>query len=112
MLTDRKSLLKSVITYDSFFADSLSTLNKFKWDSPGIVVLNTIDVISILRRFLANELSGKQVEEWANAIESREDIDYKDEDKIKEVIFDLANPSITYPLSFSKAKEIIASLGE
>jgi len=65
-----------------------------------------------LRRYLSGQLTENLVEAWANAIEGREDIGMKerDEDFLREVIFELANPVLHQPLSEGCACSILSRL--
>lgn len=49
------------------------------------------------------------MEEWANAIEFRDDIDFENEE-IKEFVFELANPEINGVITIERLLEIIDSL--
>lgn len=72
------------------------------WDSDRqLVILKRQDVAAILERYLANELSAADVEDWANALENREDLGYEQgsKDLLSLVIEELANPLLTRPLS-------------
>lgn len=53
-------------------------------------------VIRMLERFLSGELTSGDLERWANAIEGRDDIglDTDAADALKDVIFELANPTL------------------
>jgi hypothetical protein len=51
------------------------------------------DFVSIVQRFLDGVLSTDDLENWANAIESRDDIGFEN-NELSEFIFDLANPVI------------------
>ena len=53
-------------------------------------------MIEILRRFKSGGLDAEDVENWANAIEGRDDIGFGDDNYgiLKEVIFSLANPGL------------------
>lgn len=52
-----------------------------------------------------NEISIKELNEWANVIEMRDDIGFEDEE-VKQLIFELANPEINEELTFARLKSI------
>ncbi len=61
----------------------------------------------MLRRFLSGEISDRNVSDWADAVEARDDIGFneEDEDILTDVIYELANPELTRPLSPETAAE-------
>ena len=71
-------------------------------------------VNTIHQRYLSGDLNAKQVENWAWAIEDREDVSVGDEDGDNKNIFfalaELANPATEGELTPRGAKEIIAAL--
>lgn len=69
-------------------------------------------IASVLNRFVNNELSALDVEEWANIIEMREEVVYgqENEQQLKEVVWELANPSLSAPLTIDRARELISAL--
>lgn len=88
-------------------------LVKFRWDSEEeLVVLKRKHLAGVLIKFLNGQLSGDDVTEWANAIELREDIGIESENEnlIKDIMFDLANPEINYKLDSARARKYIESL--
>lgn len=85
-------------------------LKTYPWDIPeALVSLDASDILSILERFLQGALTAEDVEQWANALEIREDVECRDE-QVKEALFELANPSITEPLTRDRAIRLVAAL--
>lgn len=112
-LSKRATLLKSLLVLDRDVSDTVCELNRLGWDSETeLVTLDRHYIVSILDRYLNRQLSASDVEDWANAIESREDIAYepKFEDAIDRAIQALANPVLTRSLSERTAKEWIQFL--
>lgn len=70
-----------------------------------LVTLLTADLRAVLERYANGELSDRDVENWANLVEGREDIQVEENDK--EVLFELANPELTQQLSRARALEIL-----
>jgi hypothetical protein len=73
------------------------SLAKFSWDSEeDLVILKRKHLLIMLYRFLRGELSSLDLEDWAEAIECREDIAFEEpyQKLIGEIIFKLANPKI------------------
>ena len=94
--------------------DGLTQLNSFNWDSDSeLVILEKHHIANVLQRYLDSELSESDVENWANALESRKDIGYETNlaETLDEAIFELANSVLTRPLSKDSAKEWLLQLG-
>lgn len=80
------------------------------WDYHGVPALLTrADIIRILRRYLADELTAADVEGWADAVECRDDIEYDapDLDEISDLLTILSNPAINGPLTKAAAREML-----
>ncbi|WP_156811082.1 hypothetical protein [Cupriavidus sp. USMAHM13] len=100
----------------SFPLDEIeSRLREFDWDFEGEAIeLSRAHLIDVLRRYLSRELSVSDVERWANLIEGREDIalEKRSEEKLDEVLYELANPALMVPLDESHASAIIEALSK
>jgi len=108
-MADRVRVLKSLVALDQPLLEIIESLRRFSWDSDkDLVILKIEDLAAILDRFLAGDLSDSEVEAWANAIESREDIGFDEvgEDLIRDVIDRLANPELSGPLTDEFARRI------
>jgi hypothetical protein len=59
-------------------------------------------------RYLSGSIDGSDVEQWAEAIEGRDDVGYETTvaDWLRQVVFELANPKLTAPLEPSRAAEL------
>lgn len=100
-MATRTELLQSLLAFERPLALLLPELSAFGWDSDEpLVVLRRSHLSSVLDRYLAGNLGPEDVEEWANAIEGREDVGYEPAhaDLLRELIFDLANPCLTRAL--------------
>lgn len=110
---NRVESLQSLLKLDQPLSQILPFLNAFGWDSDReFVDLKRQHIITMLRRYLSGELSESCVEDWANAMEGREDVGYENgfEDLLSEVIYKLANPLLTHSLSKDFAKNQLEQL--
>lgn len=74
-MINRVELLHSLLRFDQPLTKILLFLKPFGWDSDReLVILERQHVAAILERYLTDELSPAQLEDWANALKSREDI--------------------------------------
>lgn len=78
------------------------------WDYPKPLVRLTYDHIrSVLLRFLAENLDAKDVQEWADLVEIRDDIEFADE-RTQEVIHMLSTPQIHFPIDDQLAQLLLS----
>lgn len=112
-MKSRTQLLASLLSYDAPVAQIAGELKKFPWDAEtALVTLARENVIQVLERYLRGELEASKVEEWANAIEAREDISFEAgyEEALQEAIYQLANPLLTMPLTTELMQQIKKNL--
>lgn len=105
----RREALRDLVLLASPVASARHSLTDFAWDSDELLMLDKQHVLTVLRRFDAGELPGTEVEAWANAIEMRDDIGYDRETAVWDVLYELANPTLTEPLTRERA-DVLASV--
>ncbi|MDJ1180421.1 hypothetical protein PJF56_16280 [Roseofilum sp. BLCC_M91] len=109
----RTQWLNALLNFNQPIGEIVPHLHDFGWDSDTpLVVLNRQHLCSILQRYLDRKLSAEDLEDWANTIEGREDIAYDDEDEelLETLIFELANPLLTAPLSVPLVQDRLEKL--
>ena len=102
---ERIEALRDIIELREPIPVAIDRLRRFPWDSDApLVTLTGNDLIRILDGYLRGDLSNTDVEEWAEALEGRDDIGYETHDDIlKQTIFELANPLLTTTLEPAQA---------
>lgn len=109
----RQEYLNTLVNFDQPLSTILLILNTFSWDSSeATITLKKEHLLQILDRYLDNALTATDLENWADAIECREDIAYETdyEDIINDIIFYLANPTLNEPISPKSVKQYISQL--
>jgi len=109
---ERMALITELITLSRPLDDILRDLARHSGD-PDAELANVErgHVVSMLERYLSGELDEATVEEWADAIELRDDIGLAENDKLlQQALFDLANPPVAEPLTAPRAKTLISML--
>lgn len=108
----RKSVLLDLLNLSRDLESIKSDLKKFSWDSKEIVVLQGVHLKNVLGKFLIGNVTNQEISAWADLVEGRDDIGYEVsyEKLIKEIIFNLANPEINYPLNSNEAKKYLEQL--
>jgi len=111
---ERIKALRDLIELREPIPVAISRLRHFPWDSDAeLVTLRGSDLIRILDKYLHGELSSTDVEEWAEALEGRDDIGYEPRlsDALRQIIFELANPLLTTPIEPARARRWKDSIG-
>ena len=109
-IENRRDVLKDLINFKGDLSLLEKELTKFEWDSDEeLVVLKLTHLENVLNRYLSDEIPKNEVCDWANTIEMREDIGINPEmeNAIKELLFELANPEITYELTAQRASDLL-----
>jgi len=81
---------------------AVAAVRELPWDSEAdLVLLSRRDVVALLTRYLAQELSPSDLETWANTVESREEIGVEpaDSELLRAFVFETANPALGEPIS-------------
>lgn len=85
----------------------------YPWDAEEpLVVLTPVHLARVLSRYMQGEITAQELEDWANAIESREDIAYETAHKapLAQAIYQLANPLLTQPITPVSIQQLFATL--
>ena len=77
-----------------------------------LVILTRKHVTDTLERYLSGDLTFSDIDDWASALESRDDVGLEvgGEDLLREMIHELANPFLTRALSPFVAREWVQRL--
>ena len=109
-MRSRFDVVNDLLSFRGQIGSIKKALSKFDWDlSEPLVTLNKEHIMSCLARVLNNEISLADLEEWANILELRDDIDFSDE-ILKQIVFELANPALSGDYSYAEIKEIYTKL--
>lgn len=85
------SLLK-VVSFDGSINELKVIISTLPWDSDeDIFIINEKILLNVLNKFINDNVVDFIIEEWANLLESREDIGYTN-DLLKDIVDELANP--------------------
>ena len=108
-IDDEIGILLDLVHFKNNIDTLKNMLSQIGFDSETeLVSMSRDDIVEILQRSLDKKISFLELEEWANLIECREDIDFEDE-KTQEMIFKLANPYLYGKLD---KKQVLSYLNE
>ena len=107
---ERRSIIQSLVDLDRPVTEIEALLAPLPWDYPKPLDRLTYNHIrSVLLRFLAGNLDAKDLEEWAELVEMRDDIEFADE-RTKEVIHMLSTPQIHFPIDAQLAQLLLSPI--
>ncbi|MDZ7644944.1 MAG: hypothetical protein U5K76_12455 [Woeseiaceae bacterium] len=110
---NRFDVLRDLVAFNKPASVLAESLSKLDWDYEGqpLIVMAT-QVQEVLKRFLADECSAQELEDWANLVECREDLEFeeKKQDQIANVIYCLANPVLEGEITADSCKALIDTL--
>jgi hypothetical protein len=111
----RAQIINELLDFSAPLESITQRLRALSWDYDGSCsVLLPAHIIAVLGRYLAGNISSATVEDWANLLECREDIDLSGgaDGRTGTVLHELANPVLFAPLSPERARSLINSLHE
>jgi hypothetical protein len=110
-MTDRRAVLLYLLTFSKTIGELKIMLASLSWDYNGPpIIFNRSHLINVLQRYLNKELSDSDIENWANLVECREDIDFEKNysTELSQIIYQLANPVLEGKLDAENCKKMIA----
>lgn len=99
---ERQDAVLELVDWRGALTDLRAALQDFPWDCEhSLVVLRPEHICRAIDRFLKDEVSAKELEDWAEAVEGREDIEYlaSHSEIISEALFQLSTPEANVPIS-------------
>ncbi|PKP20331.1 MAG: hypothetical protein CVU05_09345 [Bacteroidetes bacterium HGW-Bacteroidetes-21] len=109
-MRNRTEILKNLVLLQDNIENLKIELSKFVWDSElPLYSISIEDFTSVLKRCINNEIDFKILTSWANAIECRDDIEFKNE-VLQEIVFEIANPEINGNITKERLQEIVNKL--
>ncbi|NCP64796.1 MAG: hypothetical protein GW763_17875 [Paraglaciecola sp.] len=105
---DRSTALKQIVTFGPERELAISALVNFGYDSDEeLFEISESVLIGVLKKYIADEVTSEELEEWANFIECREDLNYE---KVEGYIYALANPILVGMIDKDKIKQMLKTL--
>ena len=107
-LSIRADILRRLVKFDLPYKNLIQELDKIWWYDVALISLRAGDIESVLLRYINNEYWLSDIENWANLIEGRDDIEYNQ--KLWEIICELANPILYGGLNLKRIEQILEIL--
>ena len=111
-MNKRIKILNWLLNFDKPIEEINKMLSEFPWDSEELVILELDHFNKVLSSYLSKRISKEDVEQWASAIECRDDIGFFNDDNktLLNLIHELANPYLTQPLTPDLARSFLERL--
>ncbi len=92
----RREILQSLVTLSGPLSEIRRRLRDLSWDSDDEYIVTKADILAVLYKAASGQISEQDLTDWAELIEGREDIGFSedDEDRLKKVIYEAANPTL------------------
>lgn len=107
---NRFEALEDLVRLRRPVAEAIAQMRSFPWDADEeLVTLGPTELRGVLRRFLDGQLTPDQLEDWANAVEGREDIAFEPPMTL-DLVSELANPALHRTLTPENVHDILTRL--
>lgn len=105
----RAEILQELVAYRPPTEQLHAELRTYGWDwldDEPLLIITREHLLSIIDRYLAGEITSAQLQQWAENLECREDVDFEETNKdiIDSVFFRLALPEINGVLTPESVK--------
>jgi len=111
-MRSRTELLKDLVLLQGKIEILKKDLSNFPWDSEmPLYSISIEDFIYVLKKSINDEIDFETLISWANALECRDDLGFKNE-ALQEFVFELANPEINGEITKERLQEIVNELPE
>ncbi len=105
---NRVEALEQIITFGEHRNQAFGVLASFGFDCElELFEVNNEILKVVLNKYLSNFIDSDELEEWANFIECRDDINYE---KVEGFIYALANPELMGEISHNKIRKMLEVL--
>lgn len=109
-MKNRIEILTDLLNLNADPKDLQIELHQYPWDSEvSLIVLTKVLFLNVIKKAINNNLTFGEIEDWANVIECRDDIEFEDE-KVQEYIFELANPILNGKITIERLRKILNEL--
>jgi hypothetical protein len=109
-MRNRKDILTDLICFNGNLTELQSELSQYSWDvEEPTLIISKADFSNVIRKCVDEKIIFDELENWANAIECRDDLAFEVEE-MQEIIFELASPEINGEITKQRLQEIINEL--
>ena len=111
---DRRKVLLELLNWTSPLREVFAQVALFAWDhETTLVLVERHHLRNALTRYVEGSAISEEMEQWAEALESRDDVGFEDgvAELARELLWKLANPALEGPRSKQVAQGMLDRLG-
>jgi len=109
-MRSRKEILNDLAHLNGNLNELENELLQYPWDiSEPLLIFRKVDFYNLLNKFLNDEIDLDKLYIWTNLVECRDDFIFEEE-RIKEIVFDLANAVINEEITKDLLIKIIEEI--
>jgi hypothetical protein len=111
-MRNRIDILKDLVFYNGDLSVLKKELSQYSWDAEKpYLVITKPQLLKVLIKCIDQIITFQNLEDWADAIECRDDLDFESEE-IQEIIFELSSPEINGEITKERLQEIVNDLSK
>jgi len=111
-MRNRTDILKDLVSFSGDLSALKSELSQYSWDTEEPCLIITKSQFSkVLTKCIDQIITFQDLEDWANAIECRDDLDFEDEE-MQEIIFEFSSPEINGEITKDRLQVIVNDLSK
>jgi hypothetical protein len=108
----RIDILKDLVSYTKDLSALKRELSYYSWDTEkSYLTITKHQLLNVLMKCIDQTITFQNLEDWADAIECRDDLDFENEE-IQEIIFELSSPEINGKITKNRLNEIVNNLSK
>ncbi|KIO37614.1 hypothetical protein [Shewanella sp. cp20] len=105
---NRTEALEQIVTFGTDRENAYSALAKYGFDSEVEYFVVSKSVLeSVLTMYLTDQITADELEQWANFVECRADLNYE---AIEDYIYAIANPYLVGEINKDKMRKMVQVL--
>jgi hypothetical protein len=109
-MRNREDILTDLVNLNGNLFDLQKEISGYTWDAPQpLLVVKKADLLNVLQKSIDDDIIFDNLENWANFLECRDDIDFENDD-LQEIIFELSNPLLNGKITVKRLKAIVNDL--
>ena len=111
-MRNRTDILNDLVSFNKSLPSLKNELSQYSWDTeePYLIITKT-QFLEVLKKCLDQKITFHDLENWADSIECRDDLDFEDE-ALQELVFEFSSPEINGEITKERLQAIIKDLSE
>lgn len=109
-MRNRIDILEDLASFNGELPTLKSELSHYSWDTEETyLTITKVQFSIVLTKCINQTITFQDLEDWADAIESRDDLDFENEE-MQEIVFRFSSPEINGEITKEQLQEIVTNL--